>query len=256
MAELLSNFDSYYRDTGARQQQFRSFAIARLEPELTRIGWEAKPDEPTMVTNLRQQLIGVLASLDDQNVVNEARRRYAAQSTDPKAIPSALRKTIYAVVATHADAATWDQLHTQAQTEKTPLIKAGLYDMLASSEDEALAKRALDLSITDEPGATTSANMIDTVSRLHPDMAFDFVVAHREKVEKLVDGPSLSQYYPRVARMSLDPAMVGKLNDFANAHIAASARRNVNTAIANIQYRIGVRNQRLPAIDAWLKKNG
>jgi hypothetical protein len=71
-----------------------------------------------------------------------------------------------------------------------------------------------------------------------------------------VDGPSLSQYYPRLARMSLDPAMVGKLNDFANAHIAASARRNVNTAIANIQYRIAVRNQRLPAIDAWLKKNG
>lgn len=125
-----------------------------------------------------------------------------------------------------------------------------------SSEDEALAKRALDLSITDEPGATNSANMIAIVARLHPDTAFDFAVAHREQVQKLVDGPTLSQYYPRVARMSLDPAMVGKLNDFAKAHIDASARRDVDTAIANIQYRIGVRNQRLPALDAWLKKNG
>jgi aminopeptidase N len=256
MADLLSGLDSYYDGTGARQQQLRAFAIARLEPELTRIGWEAKPDEPTMVVNLRQQLIDVLATLDDQNVVNEARRRYDAQSTDPKAIPAALRKTIYAVVATHADAATWDKLHAQAQAEKTPLIKSGLYDMLAQPEDEALAKRALDLSVTDEPGATNSANMIGTVARLYPDMAFDFAVAHVDQVQKLVDGPSLSQYYPRVARMSLDPAMVGKLNDFAKAHIDASARRNVNTAIANIQYRIAVRSQRLPAIDAWLKKNG
>jgi aminopeptidase N len=255
MADMLNAIDAYYRGTGERQQQFRGFAIARLEPELTRVGWEAKPGESAVVTDLRQQLIEVLASMDDQNVVNEARRRYDAQASDPNAIPAALRTTIYSVVAAHADAATWDKLHAQAQSEKTPLVKSGLYDMLASSEDEALATRALDLSITPEPGATNSANMISTVSRLHPDMAYDFAVVHREQVEKLVDGPTLSQYYPRLTRMSLDPAMVGKLNDFANAHIAASARRNVNTAVANIQYRIGVRNQRLPAIDAWLKKS-
>jgi len=35
-----------------------------------------------------------------------------------------------------------------------------------------------------------------------------------------------------------------------------SSRRAADTAIAGIRYRTMVREKRLPAIDAWLKKNG
>ena len=41
--------------------------------------------------------------------------------------PAPLRKTILGVVARHADAATWDQLHAAALAEKTPLVKDQLY---------------------------------------------------------------------------------------------------------------------------------
>jgi hypothetical protein len=76
---------------------------------------------------------------------------------DPAAVPGPLRKTVLAVVAEHADAATWDGLRARAQAEKTPLLKSNLYTLLGVAEDKALAERALQLALTDEPGLTNSA---------------------------------------------------------------------------------------------------
>lgn len=256
IAGSFGSLDDYYRGDKARQAAFRKFAIATLAPAFERIGWEARPNEGDPVTILRSQLIGTLAALGDEKVIAEARRRYAALDGDPEAVPAELKKTVLAVVASHADAATWDKLHAAAKAEKTPLVKDELYSLLSSSDDEALAKRALDLALTDEPGATNSADMVSTVGYRHPDLAFDFAVAHLPQMDKLVDSTSRSRWYPGVGGGSMDPAMIGKLKTFADAHIAASSRRATDTSIANIQYRIKVREQRLPEIDAWLKKNG
>jgi len=51
------------------------------------------------------------------------------------------------------------------------------------------------MALTDEPGATNSASMIGIVAREHPDMAFDFAVAHHEQVDTLVDSTSRARYY-------------------------------------------------------------
>lgn len=256
IAGSFGSLDAYYRGDKARQAAFRKFAIARLSPVFERIGWEARANEGDPTTILRMQLIGTLGDLGDEKVIAEARRRYAAQSTDPKAVPTELRKTILGVVASHADAATWDQLHAAAKAEKTPLVKDQLYSLLSSADDEALAKRALDLALTDEPGATNSAGMIATVAYAHPDLAFDYAVAHRAQVDQKVDSTSRSRYYPALGNRSLDPAMIGKIRAFADAHIAAGSRRAAETVIANVVYRSKVRKERLPEVDAWLKKNG
>ncbi|WP_189440246.1 M1 family metallopeptidase [Rhodanobacter panaciterrae] len=256
IADSFSGLHQYYRGDKARQARFDAFARKQLQPVFARIGWEAKAGESDPIAILRTQLIGVLADLGDTAVINEAQRRYAAQDSDPKAMPAVLRKTILAVVARHADAATWDKLHAMAKAETTPLIKDRLYALLAVAEDDALAQRALDMALTDEPGATNSAGMISIVGFQHPDMAFDFALAHRAQVDKLVDSTSSSRYYPGLGGSSNDPAMVGKIKAFADAHIAAGSRRAADTVIANINYRMMVRNERLPAIDAWLAKNG
>ncbi len=256
IAASLESLDRYYRGDTARQARFRAFAIRELAPALARVGWDASAGEADPVAILRNDLIGTLSALGDADVVAEARHRYAAQATDPAALPGALRKTVLAVVAQHADAPAWVQLHAAAMAEKTPLVKDELYSLLASTSDDALAQRALELALTDEPGATNSAGMIAAVARQHPDLAFDFAVAHLAQVNAVLDTTSRSRYYPRLGDGSLDPAMAAKLRAYADAHVAASSRRATQTAIANIEYRIGVRSDRLPAVDAWLEKNG
>lgn len=210
----------------------------------------------TEIGMITQKGLAALAGLGDTRIVDEARRRYVAQATDPQAVPAALRKTIYAVVAGHADAATWDKLHAAAKAETTPLIKDRLYSLLSRTEDETLAWRVLDLALTDEPGVTNSAGMIGDIARRHPDLAFDFAVAHRAQVDKLVDSTSRSRYYPEPGSGSFDPAMIDKIRAYADAHVAAGSRRAAETAIANVRYRAMVRDKRLPAVDAWLLENG
>jgi aminopeptidase N len=250
IAGVFSALDYYYQGD-ARQAAFRRFAIARLSPVFAAIGWEAKPGESGPVANLRNNLIASLGDLGDADVIAEARRRYAANN-----MSAPIRRAVIGVVAVNADAATWDKLHAEAAAEKTPLVKQQLYDMLARPNDPALARRALDLALTDEPGATTGAGMISGVARNHPDLAFDYALAHQEAVNKIVDATSRSRFFPRLATGSADPAMIGKLNAYSEKYLTAETRRDANTAVANIAYRIKIKQDRLPVIDAWLASHG
>ncbi|BCT91321.1 aminopeptidase [Lysobacter helvus] len=256
IADSFTSIDRYYDGDAQGQARFRKFAIKTLQPAFARIGWEAKANESDPVAILRTQLIGALSDLGDAQVIAEARRRFDASATDEKAMPTALRRTILGVVAQHADAATWDKLHEMAKAEKTALVKDQYYTMLSIPEDKALAQKALDLALTDEPGETNSASMISVVSGQHPDLAFDYAVAHQKQLESKIDSTSRSRYYPGLARNSLDPAMIGKLKAYADKNIVASSRRETDTAVANITYRSKVKKERLPAIGAWLGKHG
>ncbi|HVQ33362.1 MAG TPA: M1 family metallopeptidase [Lysobacter sp.] len=254
VASSFESIDRYYEGDDARQKRFRAFAVKTLRPAFARIGWDAKPNEADPVAILRTELIGALAQLGDEQVIAEARRRFAAG--DEKAMPAPLRRTILGVVARKADAATWDKLHAMAQAEKSAMVKDQYYALLAVPEDQALAKRALDLALTEEPGETNSAGMIANVGGLHPDLAFDFAVAHMPQIDAKVDTTSRARYYPGLGNNSLDPSMPGKLKAYAEQHVAPTSRRATETSIANIEYRMKVRKDRLPVIDTWLQKHG
>jgi aminopeptidase N len=255
IATVFDSVNDYYNGESVRQALFRTFAIARLAPVFAQVGWTARPSELDTVAILRNNLIETLSGLGDPAVITEARRRYASQASDSAAVPAPLRKTILAVIARHADATTWDQLHAAALAEKTPLVKDELYSLLSTTENEGLARRALALALTAEPGATNSPEMISRVARLHPDLAFDFGVANLTAVTEKVDGPSRSQYFSLLGSRSADPAMIDKINAYAAANLAVGSRRASDTAAANVADRIRVRRDRLPAIDAWLARN-
>ncbi len=253
IADTFTAIDEYARGD-ARRETFRKYAIARLAPVLARVGWNAAEGEPATSAILRNTLINALGVLGDRAVVEEARRRYGAPD-DPSSLPAALRKTVLGVVARHADSATWDRLHAAARAETAPIVKDQLYFMLSSTEDEALARQALDLALTAEPGATNSAEMISRVAAEHPDLAFDFAVAHMKELEERLDATSRSRYFAGIAGRSADPAMLGKLSAYAAAHVDARSRRSTDTAAVNINDRIRVRERVLPVIAGWLERN-
>ncbi|MDR7115287.1 M1 family metallopeptidase [Caulobacter sp. BE254] len=256
VASILTNIDGMYDGAPAERAAFRKLAVARLSPVFQQVGWTAKAGEPGPVATLRATLITSLGTLGDAAVIAEAKRRYAADKTDPTAVPGPLRKPILAVVGRNADAAAWDALRAQAQAEKTPLIRDQLYTQLASAADPALAAKALALALTDEPSETLSANMISTVDKLHPDMAFDFAVAHKDAVNGKVDAASRTKFIPSLAKASADPAMVGKVTAYAAANLPAGSRGEAGKSVASITDRIKTRKAALPQITAWTAKKG
>ena len=252
IASVLGSIDDYYSTESPQRAKFRQVAIGLLTPKFAQVGWTARADELGTTVILRNELIATLSKLGDPKVITEARRRYAAQASDPGAVPVPLRKTILGVVAFHADMGMWEHLHDIALAEKTPLVKQTMYALLASSENIDLARRALELALTPEPGATNSGGMISTVANWHPDVAFDYAIAHMPAVKEKIDPTSRSSFFPGLASRSLDPAMIGKVRAYATSNLAPGSRRNADTAAANIAYRIKIRTKRLPAINAWM----
>jgi len=256
IAGVYLTIDSYYEGMATERAAFRKLAIDKLRPLLTKVGWAARPGEPDSIAILRGELIGALGGLGDPDVVAEATRRFKADKTDPSAIPGPLRKTILGVVARQADAATWDAIHAQALAEKTPLVRAQLFSLLASAEDETLAKKALELALTPEPGETLSSSMISRVAGSHPDMTFDWAVANADKVNAKVDSTSRTRFIPGLGAGSSDPAMAEKIKAWAAGNLAEGSRKEADKAAAAVLNRAKIRQQRLPAITAWVAKNG
>jgi hypothetical protein len=251
-ATILNSVHTLYEGDPAHQAMLSRYASTKLSPVLARIGWAPKASETPTIPVLRAELIATLGEMGDERVVSEANRLLAAG--DPLAVSGPLRSTILAVTARNVDSAGWERLREQARSERSPLIKAQLYRLLGTAADPALAQRALDLALTDEPGATTSAGIVSSVADEHPDLAYDFAVRNREKVEGLVDISSRSRYVAGLGSGSTDPVMVAKLEDYAKRHLTPQSRGRVDVAIAAIRDRVRVRTTRLPDITSWLEK--
>jgi aminopeptidase N len=227
--------------------------VSKFGPRLQQLGFVPKTGEPVADRVLRPTLIGMLAKYRDPQVLAEANRLFAAWKQDPNAIPGSLKTTWLRAIARNADAATWDAIHERAKTTTGDLERAALYQLLGRAKDEALAKRALDLALTNEPGKTISSGIIGAVAAQHPRMAIDFVVAHLKQVNQLIDISGRSRFMQRLAYGSHDASLISVLEGFAKANLAASDRKPVERAID----RIRSQSSHIPWIDsetaAWLK---
>ena len=257
LAQVPGYLDSAYAmlegDT-AGQAKVAAYTSAKLSPVLTGIGYDAKAGENPQVPVLRSALVGTLGEMGDKAVVAEANRRFAALASDPAALDGPLRNVWMAIIAKNAGQATWDRLRALAKGAKTDLEKSTLYALLGGAKDEKLARQALDLALTDEPGKTTSAAIISQVGYEHPMLAVDYVLAHRAQYEGLIDVSARSQALARLGGGSADPAMATKLDAYATQYLTPESRKVVDRAIAAINTRIETRTRLKPALTTWFAK--
>ncbi|CAE6730267.1 hypothetical protein XA1311A_11670 [Xanthomonas arboricola] len=253
VASIYDDVDgSFERDPAARAT-WRAYAVPRLAAEFATLGWDKRDGDSAQIQQLRTRLIATLSDMGDAAVIAEARRRFAAFQANPASLSPELRDSVLGAVAHNADAATWDALHALARQETSSMVRDTYYDFLSMPNDEALAKRALELALTAEPGATTGASMIDRVASRHPELAFDFAVAHRTQVDTLVDSTSRARYYPGLGMDSAELATADRIKAYAEQYIAPTSRQAADNAINTIQTRVKLRAASLPQIKAWLK---
>jgi aminopeptidase N len=258
VSEGLGTWAGLYRlydgDT-ATQKQIAGIIEQRYAPVLTQIGLTPAAGEKPTVTTLRPQLIAALGTVGDPQVNAEARRLFVAMQTNPNAVSGGLKQTWLGIVAAKADAATWEQLHAMARNASSATERQNLYSLLGAAEDEALARRALELALTDEPGKTVSAGMIGAVAGRHPDFAVDFVLAHWNEVSKFIDATSQSRFVGRIASGSHNAATIAKIDAYAKANIAANNRKPIDQAIAAIRVRLAIEPRIKAETIEWLRSH-
>lgn len=241
-----------YDKDPARQAKLAKLASERFGPTLDKLGMKQAVTDSTLDANLRSALISTLGYMGDPKVVREARRLFNALDSNPAALDGPLRTTWLGVIAQNADQAAWDKMRKLGQNAESYLVKSSMYRLLGSTRNVELANQALALALTKEPGSTLSAGIIGAVAQEYPDLAVDFALANREAVEALVDVSSTSEFIPGLGSGSTDPAMVGKLNAYAAAHLKPGSRKPVEQAIVAIQTRITSQPRIRSEVNNWL----
>jgi aminopeptidase N len=251
-AAQLAAIAELYRDLPGRRA-FQAYAINILTPLLAQVDWTVRPDESTNIRLLRSSLLRTLGYLEDPSVVGKARQLFAHFLQNPDSLTGDLRADVLSIVAMDADRATWEQLHNLARNAPSATEKDRYFALLGSVHDPVLARRALDLTLTQEPETTTRPDIVRSVALYYPDMAFDFALAHLETVNAWLEVDSRSQFEVGLLSRGENAASIDKLKGYANAHIPPSARRPVEVAAALIGYRVRARRDALPQVDHWLQ---
>ena len=254
LAGRMSGIDDLYRDLPG-QKAFRAFAQKVLGPVFAKLGWDAKPGEDPNVPLLRNELIDVLSQMNDAAVIAEADKRFDAYRANPDSLSGDMREAVLRVVARHADAVRWEQIHALAKTTNDSAQKEEFYTYLGVAEDKAIAQKALDLALTDEAPVTVRLRIVGATAGLHPVMAFDFFVAHRDEFNKILEPDARDRFPPELASGSYEPAMIQKMKDYAEKYISPGARGDAVKATDAINYYAKIRETSLPEIDKWLAKN-
>jgi aminopeptidase N len=204
-------------------------------PRLQQLGFVPRAGEPAVDALLRPTLIGTLGKYRDPRVLAEASWLFAAWQQNPDAIAGSLKATWLGVIARNADQAAWTAIRAKAQATNSAIERATLYRLLGRAKDNRLARQALELALTDEPGKTVSSGLITAVAEQHPRMAIDFVLAHLAQVNQLIDISGRSRFMQRLAASSRDPALIPVLEAYAKANLGESDRKPVQQAIDRIR---------------------
>ena len=232
-------------------EPLRRRTLQRLGPVLQRIGVDAGPGEAPRVSTLRESLLALLGGNGDPAAVARARTYVAALRTNPTAIPASIRAPILSTYAANASGAEWDALLALAKAETSPVAKNRYISLLGAARDEATARRALHLLTTDAITPPQKASLLRSIANGHPDLAFDWAVAHRPVVDGFLEASARAPFIPSLGAGSNDPAMPGKINAFAQT-LPETSRGGATRALSTIGVRKGVADRLRAATARWL----
>ncbi len=127
---------------------FRAYAKNIVSPAAARAGWEKRKGETPHETILRDLLLGSAASFGDEDVIQEAKTRFAARKTKP--IAADMRAVVYTIVAREGGKEEYEAFLHMYRTEELHEEKERALSALASFKNQTLLGKALMFGLTDE----------------------------------------------------------------------------------------------------------
>jgi len=223
----------------AVQAPLRAAGRALFGPELAHLGWQPAAGEDTEISGLRASLIRVLASLDDEAVITQARQRLAAAlAPQGGGLATSIRGAVIAAVGVQASAAEFEALlaafeATESQEERWVLL-AGL----SAGRDVQQARRLLEQALNPRLPPDIRSAIPGTVggNPLHSSMSYDFVVQHWDTLQGLAgSGPFGGRNWllPDAAASAHDPAVAARLLQ-DQARLAGAAGASTAARVAQV----------------------
>jgi len=239
----------------AGHEAFAAYARSIVKPLAERLGWDGKPGETPDLQELRRTVIEDLGVWGDPDVVAEARRRFSAFVLDRGTIAPDDQPMILNVVGLHADAATFDELHTLAKQAKDDAQQRRLYIALTAVRDRQLAEQAAKIALDPEipPQAVQlRLRMFLTLRTEHPQLAWNTFSSNAEMLMSPFGHLAAlfeAQYVPQIFWNSLPP---DQMEAWLKAHVPSEMAPQVGKGMEGARFRVEQKQLLVPAADAYL----
>jgi aminopeptidase N len=246
LLDVFEELDRHYGD-GSQRVAYRRLVLGILAPLAARLGPRSSANEPSNVEILRGQLLETQGRLGDAAVIASARRQL-----DSGAGSAAEQRTAINIVAAQADPATFDALLSRARQTADPLEKAHLFRALAGVADPALARRMIDVALSDQVPAGSNEGLLVRLAHWHPDMTWEVLAPRLDDPQLPFSKTQRWQIARVIAEYSSQPQRVTDLEAYETHSVPPEARKPFLESVASIR-----RNQRivghvLPDVDRWI----
>jgi tricorn protease interacting factor F2/3 len=131
-------------------EEIRGYAINYFKKILFDLGWDPKKSDKHTDALLRSFAISTLGKMDDDEVAQEAKKRYDKFLKSPKSISPDLIEPICSIAAWNGNSKTHAQLVKLYKNAKTMEEKLRFLGAMCGFKDQKLLKKSLDFSQTSE----------------------------------------------------------------------------------------------------------
>jgi aminopeptidase N len=243
---LLDSLDHHYTATPQRVA-YRNFALHLLAPLAAHIGSVPAQGEASNISVLRTDLLQAQAMFGDAAVIERARKTLASHAGT-----AAEQRMSLSIVAAHADAATFDTLLARAR-RADPLEKQHVFLALSRVTDPALARRMVDIALSEEVPAGSAPELLSSLAREHPDMTWQVVAPRLEDPSLHLDKAERWELAGTLAANSAVPSRIADLEAYEVRNVPADSRKPLLAAKAQIRQNQHLVAQVLPELDAWIR---
>jgi aminopeptidase N len=253
----LEKIDGLIRGTAVRRD-FRAFALGLLNPEMSRLGWDAKPGENFTDALLRPDLIAALGRFGDAAVTAEAHRRFIAFIANPGSLAPDLREAVLNIVGREADQQTYDQLRKLGEQAPGTEEKLRYFTAMASARDPKLVAETVSYAGT---GQMPNGRIIGILAAggVHsddPDQLWHELLTHQAAIRAHLGDDDQPSLLPEAANASNDPAVARALLADPASSASSGARIMAAEAAESVNIAAELQKRAVPELGDWLKAHG
>jgi len=141
----------YFRTFNEKfKEEIRDYAINYFRKILFNIGWDTKKSDKHTDALLRSFVISTLGKMNDEEVTEEALRRYKKFLKSPNSLSADLVEPICSIAAWNGNAKTYAELKKLYNNAKTMEEKLRFLGAMSGFQDRKLLIKSLDFSQTSE----------------------------------------------------------------------------------------------------------
>ena len=217
---------------GGERGAFEAFVRNLVRPQVERLGWAPRDGESELDSELRGNLLVALGWLGaDLEVVERAREVHEQYLAEPSSIDPNIAEAVATLVARAGGEAEFQAFLDRWRNPSTPQEEIRYLYQLANFPHEALARRALDLALTEvrtQNGPFVIAYVL--LSQDHAGLAWEFIEEHWDEINSRFTAALIPRMLETLSYVT-DSALAARIRSFMEAHPLRAGMKTVEQAM-------------------------